>query len=305
MATGTTDFTKIPPSAQRECEVVKDWFPDLPWHYVESYPRVEASRTVQFRSELTSRTKASKARRFAQSMKDGDKFPPMVVTADGWVLDGLHRRDAMELRKITSSGVIRIERNYEGAPVALQDQFAMMAAKLNQRNGDRMTVKEMEDLIASLSGHNMPGDIARLAGVSVATVKDIMSANKARNKARDMGLETSHISRTALKSVGTRLDQFTGPSFAEYISLLQNSRVHRRRSPCTSWTSAAALGTEQQKVEMLRAERTARASQESGIRKGIPLPQQARMHWAFFLDHQNDPSVLVELERGEGRRPHR
>ena len=304
MATGTTDFTKIPPSAQRECEVVKDWFPDLPWHYVESYPRPEASRTVQFRSELTSRTKASKARRFAQSMKDGDKFPPMVVTEDGWVLDGLHRRDAMELRKIPASGVIRIERHYEGAPVALQDQFAMMAAKLNQRNGDRMTAREMEDLIASLSGHNQAGDIAKLAGVSVATVKDIMSAKKARDKARDTGLETTHISRTALKSVGTRLGEFTDPSFAEFISLLEKSRVTAAES-VHIMDRMAGLGTEQEKVELLRAERTARASQESGVRKGVPLPQQARMHWAFFLTHQNDPWSPGGDQRGEKRRPHR
>ena len=293
MATGTVDFSKIAPSAQASAEMTKDFFPDLPWAYLESYPRPPQDRTVQVRSEMPERTRRATVKKYVADMKNGEKFPPLFVSQDGWVLDGLHRRDALEARGIASFHVIMIKRNYQNAPTALKDQFTLLVAKLNQRNGDKMTRKEVEALVASLSGENSPTDVAKITGVGTSAVKDIMNAQKARVRARNLDLDASGISRTTLKHVGLRLPELTEPVFKELIPLLQKTPITTAETVAVL-DKLAAAPTESKKLALLHTERESRSAQEKGVRTIRTPAQNARMHWAFFLQHADDPSVLVE-----------
>ena len=294
MATGTTDFTRIPPSTQANAEVLKDLFPDLPWGYLEAYPRPAADRTVQVRSEMTDRTRKATARKYKADMKAGDKFPALLVSKDGWVLDGLHRREALEELDISSFHVIMIDRNYQNAPTALRDRLTMLVAKLNQRNGDKMSRREVENLVASLSGDNSPSDVAKITGVAITTVKDIMNAQKAVVRARSLGLDLGTVPRTTLKHVGLRLNEYTEPVFTELTGLLKNTPITSNEATQVLDRLAQA-GTEDKKLALLAKEREGRALQERGIRTTRTPAQQARMHWAYFLSHEDDPSAMVEL----------
>ena len=307
MATGTTDFSQIPPSAQALCEMIQKSFPDMPWGYVANDPVPEEPDTLQLRNELATRTKTTEVKQYAKDMKAGDLFPPTIRTLDRKYLDGVHRLEALnELRmtdkrhaaKWATFHTIVIGWNYADAPTAIHDQFTMLIAKANHRHGYRYSKGEIEALISSLVGDNAPADIARTMGVSLATVKAVMSAKKARDRARDLNLDTSGIARTTMEEIARRPNLLTEEPFTKVIELVQKTPI-TRAEVAHLLDRMAEAPTEARKVELAEAERASRALQERAAENGSPkvgatLSQQSRMHWAFFLSHEDDPSLLVE-----------
>ena len=307
MATGTTDWGSTPPDAQVLARMLQKSFPDLYTRasYVSPYPAVEPA-TLQLRSEMLARTREKDVKQYMADFKAGDEFPPVFATTD-LVFDGLHRLDAINRLRQTDKRhpdkwntfhAIVFNFSYADAPAALRDQITMLIAKVNHKHGTRYTDGEIESLVASLVGDNSPADIARAMGIHVNTVKAVLYAKKGRDKAGDMGLDTSHISRTTMEKIGRRLPEFTEAPFRELVEVAG-------KTPITGpevvhlMNRMAEAGTEERKVALVQAERASRAGQESaaerGDRVGSTLAQQARMHWAFFLAHKDDPTVLVEL----------
>ena len=309
MATGTTDFSMIPPSAQDLCSKIQKSFPDAPWEYVSSFPVSEEPHLLQLRTTLATRVRMSDVKQMMADLKAGDEFPPFLVarspkTGSMVTLDGAHRTEALiQLRKAdkrhpgkwNSFHAVVINWDYEDAPAAVRDQFTMMIARVN-KHGQRYQKEEIEALVASLVGDNTPADIARTMGVSLSTVKAVLSAKKIRDKAKDLGLDTSAIARTTLEEIARRPDLTEDP-FKEVINLAQ-------KTPITKTEVAHLLdrmgeaGTEKKKTELAQAERSSRVLQERATegspRIGVTNSQEARMHWAYFLGYEGKEGVLVE-----------
>lgn len=307
MATGTTDFTQISPSAQALCEMIQKSFPDMPWGYVAGDPVPEEPRLLQLRGELATRAKASEVTQYAKDMKAGDLFPPTIRTLDRVYLDGGHRLEALNLNRQTDKRhagrwgtfhTIVIGWNYDDAPAAIRDQFTMLIAKVNHRHGYRYSKGEIEALVASLVGDNAPADIARTMGISLSTVKAVMRAKVARDRAKNLGLETTGIARTTMEEIGSRPDLLTEEPFTEIIKLAQKTPITKAEVTHLLDRMAEAP-SEDKRVELVKAERASRARQERATEDGTPrigatISQQARMHWTYFLRYENDPSILVE-----------
>ena len=309
MATGTTDFSMIPPSAQALCRKIQKSFPDAPWAYVSPFPAGEL-HLLQLRTELPTRVSASEVKDMIRDFRAGDEFPPFLAarspkTGNTVILDGAHRAEALQQLQKTDKRhpdrwknfhAVVIGWDYEDAPAAIRDQFTMMIARAN-KHGKRYEKGEIEALVGSLVGDNAPADIARTMGISLATVKAVMTAKKARDKAKELGLDTSGIARTTLEEIARRPDLTEAP-FAEVINLAQKTPITKAEVSHLLDRMGEA-GTEKRKVELAQAERASRVRQEQAAEDGQPrigatISQQARMHWAYFLSHEGREGLLVE-----------
>jgi hypothetical protein len=293
MAIGTKDFSKIPPSAQAAAALISKRFPDLDWRYVSSYTVPDRSKGHQMRADLPEATRKATVRRYAQDMKAGDEFPGFVVTLDGHILDGLHRRDALEELGMTTFHAIVIRSNFNGAPEALLDEFGMLGLALNKPHGERLSKVELEKAIAAFIGEHKPSDIARMTGVTVTTVKDIIAAEKARRLARNLDVDVSGVSRTSLKHVGAHGDQITEPVAKELFGLMAGTSI-TANEVAHLMDRLSEQGTEARKVAVVRSERSSRATEEVGERTTVSLSRQAKMHGSFFLEYEGREGLLVE-----------
>ena len=310
MATGTTDFSMIPPSAQALCRKIQKSFPDAPWTYVNPFP-VADLHLLQLRTELPTRVSASEVKDMIRDFKAGDEFPPFLVarspkTGNTVILDGAHRDAALlELQKTdkrhpgkwNSFHAVVVNWDYEDAPAAIRDQFTMMIARVN-KHGKRYEKGEIEALVYSLVGDNAPADIARTMGISLATVKAVMNAKKIRDRAKNLNLDTSGIARTTLEEIAKRPDLLTEEPFREVINLAQKTPITRAEVSHLLDRMGEA-GTEKRKTELAQAERASRFRQEQAAEDGQPrigatLAQQSSMHLAFFLAYEAKPGLLVQ-----------
>ena len=120
---------------------------------MDIYPRADWSRpTVE---------------RYVEALTAGDRFPPIILEAGtNRLLDGMHRYQAH--RRL---GLAEIAAEHHEIPAGMPGK--LYAAGLSARNGDRITGKELQDIVLEVVTAN-PGypmvTISRCIGVSRQTV---------------------------------------------------------------------------------------------------------------------------------------
>jgi predicted transcriptional regulator len=181
---------------------------DVPWMLFETYKCVRNKKTrvektggilmeitkIEWDPSVYPRSKWNEAtvERYADAMKAGDTFPPMVIEKEtNRLLDGKHRMLAYKKAGITDVPVDE-HQVPEDVPVKLY------AASLSARHGDRMSNADLKDVVreswASLDGEKAPGKmVAKMLGISEGTVSGFVSdlLAKQREERRSKALRLS------------------------------------------------------------------------------------------------------------------
>jgi len=148
---------------------------------------------------------------YSEHMKDGDKFPPIIVFHDGseyWLADGFHRYFASK-----SNGALEIECDVRQGTI---DDALLYAFSANGRRGLSMSAEDNRNIIVRMLQHHVWGkwsnsEIAKHVGVSKMTVgrvkalleKDNPAPTKKtyKNKHGDEStIETKNIGKTKKES---------------------------------------------------------------------------------------------------------
>jgi len=143
---------------------------------------------------------------YAEHMRDGDEFPPIVVFHDGsenWLADGFHRFFATQMNAIDA-----IEADVKEGTL---DDARLYAYGANRKRGLHMTSEDNRNIIAKMLNHPVWGkwtnaEISRHVGVSkmtVGRVKQSMEPSESEDtkklykdgKGRQSSIETKNLGR--------------------------------------------------------------------------------------------------------------
>lgn len=158
---------------------------------------------------------------YSEHMKDGDKFPPIIVFHDGseyWLADGFHRYFASK-----SNGALEIECDVRDGTL---DDAILYAFSANGRRGLSMSAEDNRNIIIRMIQHPVWGkwsnaEIAKHVGVSKMTVgrvkasleKDNPAPTKKKYKDKhgnESTIETKNIGKTKEKKA-TKEEPATEP----------------------------------------------------------------------------------------------
>jgi hypothetical protein len=149
---------------------------------------------------------------YSEHMKDGDKFPPIMVFHDGseyWLADGFHRYFASK-----SNGALEIECDVRDGTL---DDAILYAFSANGRRGLSMSAEDNRNIIIRMLKHPVwskwsNAEIAKHVGVSKMTVGRVKASLEKDNPAptkkiykdkhgNESTIETKNIGKTKEKKV--------------------------------------------------------------------------------------------------------
>lgn len=269
----------------------------LAWKFFEEYRLADTARRVQVRDTGTL-APGREVSQYAQAMKRGDQFPPVILTEDGYLVDGSTRTEAARKARIPRLPAFILSVNYEDAPEAMRRQFVALGASFNIIHGKRMSAANIVAIIDQVSDEDdRPADIARKLSVPLATAQTAMAAAKTARRAKVLGTELNgSLTSTHLKILGNKSDKLTGPVFREILELTQDAKLSVP-AMTSLMRRTEREETEHARLAILHAERTALQGVIDG---GESRPSRAaRLRQALgVLISTEDPGLLVELAPG-------
>ncbi len=156
---------------------------------------------------------------YAEHLKDGDKFPPMVVYHDGadyWLADGFHRYFAYKLNKETMVEVETIAGTVEDA-----QEYSFSANQGSKRGLSNSPEDNRNIIIRMLQSPRWSvwssDTIAKHVGVSLSTVKRVKSSLELPEQetikyvrdGKEHEMKISNFKKKAERPVGTKPDLTT------------------------------------------------------------------------------------------------
>jgi lambda repressor-like predicted transcriptional regulator len=221
-------------------------------------------------------------------------MPPVVLSADGWLIDGNTRTAAADRLGWITYPAFVLDFNYNGAPAALLEQIFELAAVLNLTHGDNLDRANVEEVIARLAKDDTsPLDLARRLGVSRNMVQNVLYARTGRLRAERLGIsyDAAHISRTHMADLGRENDTITDVVFSRLLELSITGKLSSTEQAVVIKLVRAAT-TEPAKLAAIEAE----GADRDGIRSGRatkPRPS-AQLRQALGKVINRDPGELVE-----------
>lgn len=297
MAATITDHNKLPDEARMTATLIKrlgfDWELDL------RYPTPDPSaKRIQIRQEQHYSPKAE-VTKYAASMARNDAFPPIVVTQDGYVLDGNTRAEAARKNKYPTIPAFVLDLDYEGASEPVVRRMRLLGAGFNARHGRGIDRQEITDAVLAVgTGTDYDASrIAQLLGVSAGLVQGVLSEQRARERAGKLGMHVNgSVPASQLRRLGQaplndkpflallQLTQDAGLSVGEINELIKEIK---------------AAGSDEAAMELInrqRAERRGQIAEYAAVGKSRPAhSSQLRQSLGFVLKHEDNPTALVEL----------
>lgn len=291
-----TDRNKLPDEAVMTADLIKrigfNWELDL------RYPTPDpADKRVQIRREKHYAPQPE-VTKYAAAMAHNDAFPPIVVTRDGFLLDGSTRAQAARRNKYPTIPAFILDSNYEGAPKPVLRRLQMLGAGFNIRNGRGIDRQEIVDAVLAV-GTGTDYDAARIAtllGVSSGLVSGVLAEQRAKERAEQHGVHVNgSVPASQLRRLGQaplniqpflallKLTQDAGLSVVEINDLIKGIR---------------AAGSDEAALELIgrdREERRDQISEYAAVGKSRPShSSQLRQHLGFVLNFEDNPKGLIE-----------
>lgn len=288
-----------PPWAQETAlELVRlGWPENSAWRYLEEVDVPDRNHRHQVRNEADL-APTEDVNLYAENMRQGDQFPPLIITSDGWLIDGNTRAEAVY--KLTPKGkrpvfpAIVLEATYEGATQATLDRFTVIGVAANNKHGKKMKAKDVETAIRTLMRDGVSQtDMARMLHVHVATVKNVQNAHKAAERLRDLGVDPTPLPRTTLAAMATQAGSMMDAPFREIGELATRSAM-KAAEVTDLIREVNDVKSESSQMRILGGVRDSRVLQATGMAHSSTLANSVSRNWGFFLKHADNPSALAQ-----------
>lgn len=270
--------------------------------------RLSPDRRVQVR-ESDHYAPHAMVERYAVQM-DKNEFPPIVVTANDWIVDGNTRIGASLRRKQTHFPAYVLNARYDPEDPATEKTRAeldALAATLNQQNGQSLTHKEARVLIRKLIAMDWLADqIGRAVGVTKQTVAAVKKEMAAEERLAKLGLRNGAIAGPSLRALGsetvlalndepyrqlTTLAVEAGLNTSEILDAAKDARA--------TGSDVAALT----KIADLRRESDERIKEHELTGGGKPPPSRMlRARLGYIAKYEDNPRIFVETNPSEAAR---
>jgi hypothetical protein len=214
-----------PPEVQLVWEACEDFT------FNPSYNRVHAlydpGKVVQVRQE--EEPPSSSIDKYVLAFERGDAVPPVVFTADGYLVDGRRRNMGMErIKGATTIPALVIDVIYSKAPEPVVNNVKQLALRLNMTHGDKMNARNIADVLFETSPDDEPRVIAARLKVSPNTVHRVLAMRRAAERAERNHVDiedTSRVSASHLAILGQKEKQLTEPVFTGVLTVSRDARL--------------------------------------------------------------------------------
>jgi hypothetical protein len=273
------------------------------WELDYEYPLPDVAQRVQVRSPKHV-APAAQVAQYAAAMRRGDKFPPIVVTEDGHLVDGATRVKAAEKTKgrpDIQAFVLNVD--YETATDSVRNRLSLLGAGFNTRNGKGIDRSEIARAVKAVAGDGSydATRVAALLGVTDTTIQGIFAEQRARERAGKLGIHLNgSVPVSQVRLLGQRSAKLNDEPFATLTKLTQDAglAVSEVRDLCDRMHS---VGSDQEKMAILAGERQSRDDQiaeyKASGKKHPPASGELRRKLGYVTGYADNPRALVEFNR--------
>jgi hypothetical protein len=298
MAVAKTVTKNLPPWAQGFAQKL-----DLmgePYHFLEQYHLIDLGKHVQVRDEEDV-ANAGSVREYTERMLAGNLFPPAVITADDYLVDGATRMLAAAAAGRKYFPVLKlVNRTYHDALAPDVEKLVTIGSVFNNDHGKVSSAKSKVravEWIASVKGENVStDDIASQLHLKRSFVRAALTAKKGKDRAEDLGVNLARrkLSQTHVVNLGTmdKLNDEPFRAFAELttsttISTTEQQDIMRRLGECRN---------DADRMKILAAEQESRKDNSSGVNRRPPVSAALRQHLGFIIKQGgiHEGELLVE-----------
>ena len=295
MSTTTKNRQQLPEYAQFTADLIEKL--GFQWELDFEYETPDPSRRLQIRAEKHYAPK-DMVTKYAACMKRGDKFPPIVITKDGYLIDGNTRVEAARHCNFPYMHAFVIDDNYENAKQHVRQRLHTLGAGFNARNGkgiDREEIRKAVEIIGSNPDFTATR-IAALIGVTERQVSSYLAEKRARERAERVGVHLNgDMASSTLRKLGTASEKLNDGPFQALASLAHDAGLKAPEVAAVAQKMREAK-SDQAQIEIAEKEREARREQislfKASGRSKPPLSSLLRQRFGFILGH--DPDELVE-----------
>lgn len=277
------------------------------WEFDFDYPTPEdVNRRVQIRNDAHYAPKED-IQRMAAALKRGDDIPPIVVTADGYLVDGNTRVRAAQRIGFPRMKAIVLRDRWEKASDAVTRRLHVLGAGFNARNGRGIDRAEIANAIKRI-GEDPKYDATRIAallGVTERMVRDVLVEQRARKRAEQAGVHVNgSVPSSQLRRLGGVSDKVNTRPFTELVRLTQDAglTVSELGDVITKVRGADSDDDALRVLELERESRREQIAEFVASKKSRPSEAaKLRQRLGFINDYEVDPARLAERSPNFGR----
>lgn len=270
------------------------------WHEEAQYDLSQLSpdRRVQVR-DSEHYAPAAQVSQFAIQMAQ-TQYPPIIVSRNGWLVDGNTRVGARELRKEKFSPAVILDADYTDKDTKTDNNFRVLAATLNQTGGQRLTPGEARKVARILVEMGWkPEQIGRALGIKATMVSHIKRELAAEAKFEKVGFtEAKELAPPVLRAFGTaevtRLNDVPYRKLADLAVAANLGSTEIKEMAAEMQATGSDVGMLAH-VDKRRNEMGERIREHSLLGNGRPAPSsQLRRVLGNVTKFSDNPAALVE-----------
>lgn len=229
-----------------------------------------------------------------------NRVPPIVVTADNWIIDG-HTRVAAQTKNAQKFlPAIVLEQNWDGASEEQKRKMRILGFTLNGRQHRSLERAEIHRALLDMVRENYrPEEIQRRLGIKVAAVTAAKQEVEARRRMERVGLSPNGAIKGASLRVFGRKDvvALNDAPYKALVALAADASMNSQEIAALA-REAKDLGSDTLGVNHLKV---VRSEMEDRIRNAKltgasspPVSRQLRQHLGFITKFADDAGALVE-----------
>lgn len=272
------------------------------YHEVSQYDLANLSteRRVQVR-EINHYAPRENVDQYAIQMGES-VFPPVVVTNDGWIIDGNTRVGARLKRKEKFTPAIIVDVDWAAANPKQRDMLYALAATLNAQGGQRLTSKETRSIAERLINLGWKSEqIGRAIGLKSSGVTAVKQELEAVAKLNRVGLDFNGAAKGAsLRALGNKdVVSLNDVPFKELAELAVDAGFNAGEIRSAAKTAKEAGSDEGAltHIRTLRMENNDRIAEHKLTGHGKPpMSRQLRQHLGFVTKFSSREQELLETD---------
>jgi hypothetical protein len=270
------------------------------WTEVAQYDlsRLDINRRVQVRESAHYAPK-DQVERYAIQMAEA-QFPPVIVTADNWIVDGNTRVGACDKRKVKFFPAVVLDVGWENASATQRNELLALAATLNAVNGQPLTAKETREVAARFIELGWKTEqIGRAIGLRPGGVTQVRKEIDAAKKLQRVGMDANgSLKGASLRALGGKeVLSLNDVPFKELAALAGDAGMNAGEITATA-KDARESGSDAAAIKLIgdmRTEFVDRIKQRELTGKGHPpASRQLRQHLGFVTKFAGIEHELVE-----------
>ncbi len=292
-------------------KIVLAEFPEGTFHFAPNQNLADPSMGMQIRDD-ENRAPSKRVAHYREMMKPYTLnrsdllMPPVVFSADGYLLDGWTRTEAARGLGWMTYPAIVLDDNYQGAPDALVEKFHTLSAMLNLTHGTGLSTAETERAILlvakgiELESAGAVVELARKLQISRSWAANLLASRTANERAAKLGIDLSGagwITRTHMADLGNWRDKLTDPVFTALLKLVRDAKLSTMAQR-TLAKQVFSMDTEPEKLALLAGELSSLDSVVNGHHGRPSDAAKLRQALGKVTRYQVNPGQAVETIAG-------